>query len=178
MSIQDIGPVQETGSASITVIMSGESSLAVTVNYATSNGTATAGSDYTASSGTLTWSAGSTGAQLLSVPVLSDILDEPDETFNITLSNATNATIADDTAVYTITDDDATPSIELLGNVTVGEGDGSVILEVRLNGGSSTAVSVDYITADGTADSGDYNQILTPATLDLGCGAGGCGQDD
>ncbi len=170
LSIQDIGPVQETGNASITVIMSGESSLAVTVNYATSNGTATAGSDYTAASGTLTWSAGSTGAQLLSVAVLSDILDEPDETFNITLSNAVNATIADDTAVYTITDDDATPSIELLGNVTVGEGDGSVIVEVRLNGGSSTAVSVDYITADGTADSGDYNQVLTPATLTWAAG--------
>ncbi|MCB8942758.1 MAG: protein kinase [Ardenticatenaceae bacterium] len=165
LAIQDVGPVQETGDASITVIMTGLSSASVTVNYATSNDTATAGSDYTASSGTLTWAAGSTGAQLITVPMLSDVIDEPDETFIITLSNATNATITDDTAVYTITDDDDTPTIELLGNKTVSEDAGSVELSVRMNGGSSEVVTVDYVTVDGTAGSGDYDQVLSPSTL-------------
>ena len=90
----------------------------MTVAYATSNGTATAGSDYTATSGTLTISAGATSGTF-NVPVLADALDEDNETATITLSNATNATISDSTATLTITDDDATPSLSI-ADVTAG----------------------------------------------------------
>ena len=77
----------------------------VTVNYATANGTATAGSDYAALTGTLTLAAGET-SQMVHVVVNGDTAVEPNETFSFSLSNATGATIADATAVAQITDDD------------------------------------------------------------------------
>ena len=78
---------------------------AVTVDYATADGTAEAGADYTATSGTLTFAAGVT-AKTVSVPVLDDALDEGEETFTLRLSNATGARIADGEATGTITNDD------------------------------------------------------------------------
>ena len=75
------------------------SSNEVTVAYATSNGTgpeaATAGEDYTEKTGTLTFEAGTTTAQEIRVAITDDAVDEADETFTLTLSNASNATLAD-----------------------------------------------------------------------------------
>ena len=83
----------------------------ITVAYATSNGTATAGSDYTATSGTLTISADEPLEHLMS-QYWQIRLDENNETATITLSNASNASISDSTATLTITDDDAAPTLE------------------------------------------------------------------
>ena len=80
----------------------------VTVDYATSDGTAKAGADYTAKSGTLTFEAGET-AKTVSVPVLDDSHDEDSETLTLTLSNPSGATIADGTATGTITNTDKMP---------------------------------------------------------------------
>ena len=77
----------------------------VTVDYATADGTATAGEDYTATSGTLTFAAGER-TKTVSVPVLDDAVDEGSETFTLRLSNATGAHIADGEATGTITNDD------------------------------------------------------------------------
>ena len=74
---------------------------AVTVRYSTADGTAVAGADYVATSGTLTFNPGQNRKTVL-VPVLGNTVVEPDETFDVTLSGATNATIVDDTAVGTI----------------------------------------------------------------------------
>jgi Ca2+-binding RTX toxin-like protein len=87
----------------ITVSLSKASAQAVSVNYATSNGTAIAGTDYTATTGTLTFAAGQT-SKTIAVPILNDNLNEANETFEINLSAPTNATIADDKAIVTITD--------------------------------------------------------------------------
>jgi hypothetical protein len=84
----------------------------VTVHYATSNGTATVGSDYQAKSGTLTIPAGATSANV-SVAVLSDKAREANETMRLTLSAAVNATLADGSAVGTITDDDTAVGLSL-----------------------------------------------------------------
>ena len=81
------------------------STLTVTVDYATSNGTATAGSDYTATSGILTFTPGDT-AKTVSVPILDDAIDDGEETMTFTLSNASNARIADGTATGTIESSD------------------------------------------------------------------------
>jgi hypothetical protein len=79
----------------------------VTVDYASTDDTATDPGDYTAVSGTLTWPAGTDGVQSVSVDVQGDSADEPDETFTITLSNETGgATIARATATGIILDDD------------------------------------------------------------------------
>ena len=80
----------------------------VTVDYATSDGTATAGADYTATSGTLTISAGSTSATV-DVSVLDDSHDDGGETLTLTLSNAANGTLGDSTATGTIENSDPLP---------------------------------------------------------------------
>ena len=81
---------------------------AVSVDYATSDGTATAGADYTAASGTLTFAAGET-SKTVSVPVLNDAHDEGSETLTLTLSNATGAVIGDGEATGTITNAGSMP---------------------------------------------------------------------
>ena len=76
-----------------------------TVDYATSDGTATAGADYTATSGTLTFAAGET-SKTVSVPVLDDAHDEGEETLTFTLSNPSGLSLADGTATGTISNAD------------------------------------------------------------------------
>ena len=88
-----------------TVSLSRATRAAVTVAYATADGTATAGSDYTATSGTLTFAAGET-EQTVSVPVLDDAHDEGEETLTLRLTNATGAVIADGEATGTIKNTD------------------------------------------------------------------------
>ena len=83
-------------------------SEAVSVDYATSDGTATAGADYTAASGTLSFAAGET-SKTVSVTVLNDAHDEGSETLTLTLSNATGAVIADGEATGTITNAGSIP---------------------------------------------------------------------
>ena len=77
----------------------------VTVDYATGDGTAKAGEDYTATSGTLTFAAGEK-TKTVSVPILDDAIDEGEETFSFRLSNATGARIGDGEATGTISNDD------------------------------------------------------------------------
>jgi len=93
-----------------TVSLSTASSSAVTVQFATGGGTATAGTDYVASSGTITFAAGTT-SQTITITVNGDTTSEPDETFNITLSSATGANLPTGAAIGTITNDDASPTM-------------------------------------------------------------------
>ena len=80
----------------------------VTVDYATADGTAVAGADYTATSGTLTFAAGET-SKTVNVPILDDSHDEGEETFTLRLSNAAGARIGDGEATGTIVNTDAMP---------------------------------------------------------------------
>ena len=77
----------------------------VTVDYSTSAGTATAGADYTATSGTVTFAPGDT-AKTISVPIIDDHVEDGGETFTVTLSNPTNATLGNRTATGTIHNND------------------------------------------------------------------------
>ena len=87
-----------------TVSLSTGSSQSITVQYATSNGTATSGSDYTSTTGTLTFNAGVT-TQTITIPILNNSVNEEDETFSLTLSNPTNALLGSTNSVTTtITD--------------------------------------------------------------------------
>ncbi|MDD1413538.1 putative Ig domain-containing protein [Dolichospermum sp. ST_con] len=86
-----------------TVNLSASSPYPVTVNYTTTNQTAIAGSDYKTVTGTLTFAANQT-TKTISVPLLNDNLNEPDETFILTLSNPINATLSNSQAVTTISD--------------------------------------------------------------------------
>ena len=102
--------VQEAANATLAfaVTLSRAPSGTVTVDYATSDGTATAGADYTAASGTLTFTAGET-EKTVSVPVLDDAHDEGSETLTLTLSNPSGAYLADGTATGTINNTDHMP---------------------------------------------------------------------
>jgi len=96
--------------ASYTVTLSNASSQTISVNYATSNGTATAGSDYTATIGTLTFAPGVT-SQVLNIPILNDSLNEADETFTLALSSPTNAALGTQTAATTTITDTLTAAV-------------------------------------------------------------------
>ena len=102
VSVSD-ATVQEAEGAvlAFSVTLSHASSRTVTVDYATSDGSAQAGSDYTATSATLTFNAGDT-AKAVQVPVLTDSDDEGQETLTLTLSNPSQATLDDATATGTI----------------------------------------------------------------------------
>jgi hypothetical protein len=108
LSIAD-GSVREgkrgTTRLDLTVTLSGSSSDTVTVNYATASGTAIATSDYTATSGTLTFQPGDT-SRTISVSIKGDRKREPNETFSVQLSNAAGASIDDGVATATILNDD------------------------------------------------------------------------
>ena len=107
LSVSDASAA-EGGSASFLVRLDRSAEDAVTVDYATEDGTATAGSDYTAASGTLTFPAGET-ANTVAVALLDDAAREADETFTLRLSNASGAVLADAAATGTIKDATPTP---------------------------------------------------------------------
>ena len=135
-----------------TVSLSATSSQQVTVDYATSDGTATSGTDFTAESGTLTFAANET-SKTVSVATTDDSVDENDETFTLTLSSATNATLGDATATGTINDNDESLPTVGVSDASAAEGD-AVAFTVSLSAASSQQVTVDYATSDGTATSG------------------------
>ncbi|MBX7147565.1 hypothetical protein K1X76_00645 [bacterium] len=166
LSVADVSAGESDGTVTVTVTLASAAGQQVTVDYATSNGTATAGSDYTAASGTLTFAAGET-SKTFDISITSDTTDEPDENLVVTLSNATVASIADSTATVTITDDDAAPSLSI-DDVSVGES-GSASFTVTLSAASGKTVTVTYTTSNGTATSGsDYSTASGTLTFTAG----------
>ena len=92
-------------SVDFAVTLDRASSATVTVDYGTSAGTATAAQDYTTTSGTVTFAPGDT-AETISVPIIDDHVEDGGETFTVTLSNPTNATLGNRTATGTIHNND------------------------------------------------------------------------
>ena len=167
LSIGDVSVTEgdsATANAVFTVSLSTPGYEDVTVAFATSNGTAVSPQDYTSTSGTLTFPAGTTTRQI-SVPVAGDLRNEVAETFTVTLSAATKATIGTAAATGTIIDNDPIPSLTI-NDVTVTEPDtGSVTatFTLTLSAASGQAVTVAYATADGTATSpADYTATSGP----------------
>lgn len=111
---------EASGSSAVTVVRTGLVSGTDSIDYATSNGTAAAGSDYTAASGTLTFAPGET-TKTFTIPIIDDNLREPNETVNIILSNPTNgATLgSQSTAVLTIVNDDQGATRTTVSSVSV-----------------------------------------------------------
>ena len=168
LSIGDVAQAEGTGGTTnftFPVTLSAPSGQSVTVNYATSDGTALAGSDYTAGSGTLTFAPGVT-SQSVTVAVSGDATSEPNETFVVTLSSATQATLADATANGTINDDDGAPTLSIAGDSEAEGNSGTTnfAFPVTLSAPSGQTVTVNYATANGSALAGsDYG--ATSGTL-------------
>jgi Ca2+-binding RTX toxin-like protein len=111
----------QSGSSSVlvTVSLSSPAINAVSVNWATANGTATAGSDYTAASGSVSFALGDS-VKTVSVTILGDGLVEPNETFTVRLTNPVGAAISTGTATVTITNDDAQPVVTVTASDAAG----------------------------------------------------------
>src|SRR5207302_2912678 len=121
--------VTEGNTGTVTVLfpvtLSSGNGPTVTVNFATADRTATAGSDYVATSGTLTFLPGE-ASKTIAVIVNGDTLNEADETFFVNLASATHAAIADAQGMGTILNDDAAPMISI-DDVAVAEGDSGTV---------------------------------------------------
>jgi hypothetical protein len=162
---------EDAGPVTITVTRSGGSDGAVSVQYATSDGTAVAGTNYTATFGTLTFGPGQT-SQTFTVPVLDDQFVDGDHTVKLTLSQpGDGATLGSTaTAVLTITEADVAGQVQFTaGSYRGHERGGAIPITVRRTGGSAGGVRVQYATADGAARAGtDYGTAL--GTLTFGPG--------
>ena len=162
------GSVAENGgSLDVEVQLSATTQHTVTVAIASSNDTATAGSDYTALSQTLTFAPGET-SQIVPVTITDDSVEEGNEAFQLALSSPSPIALGSDAAFsVVILDDDVPPTVRLeAATSSASEGDGTVLLTVLLEGLSDKTVSVDVATADGTATAGsDYEPISTTLTF-------------
>ena len=153
-----------TTNAVFTVTLSAQpGATPVTVNYATSNATATAPSDYTPTSGPLSFT-GTTTTRTITVPILGDTVGEANETFAVTLSGAVGGSILDNTGIGTITNDDAPVPTLTIADTAVAEGNAGTTtasFTVTLSAQpGATPVTVNYATGNGTAAApGDYTAI-------------------
>ena len=159
---------EDAGTMDFTVSLDAESSKEITVNYATSDGTAPRGTTIPqVALTTLTFAAGET-VKTFTVTILEDDIDEDNETFIVRLSAPVNAAFAGDVsaieATGTITDNDATPSLSI-EDVSLQEENANMTFTVTLSAASGKTVTVDYATSDGTAsepaDYGETNGTLT-----------------
>ncbi|MBI5386751.1 MAG: DUF11 domain-containing protein [Verrucomicrobia bacterium] len=134
-------------SASFNIFLVPASPQAVTVEFATTNGTATAGSDFVPTNGVLVFTPGEK-FKTIRVPIRGDLLDETDETYSVILSNPTNTLLARSQATGTILDDDPVPGFIVL-DTWVTEGDGGMTnaeFTIFLTAPSGQSVSLSYST--------------------------------
>lgn len=139
----------------VTVRLSNATNTAVSVRYATSNGTAIAGSDYTATSGTLTFAPGET-SKTFSIPINNDLSVEPNETIQLALSAPVGATLGTQkTSTVNITDNDI-PTVSFTQTAkSASEATTSSSFTVTLSSAFTKAVTVRYaLQTGGTATSG------------------------
>jgi len=162
-----------TVDATFAVSLSGPSGRAVDVDFATADGTATATGDYLFNSGTVSFAAGET-VKTVTVKVIGDTLEEPQEQFFVRLAGARGATVGDGEGVGVIFDNDAPtsdPSVSI-GDVSVLEGDAGVVqatFAVSLSPAPTRDVVVDFATANDSATApGDYQTKSGSVTIAAG----------
>ena len=148
----------------IPVLLSDPVQQPVTVDYATADGMAEAGSDYESQSGTIQFPPGTTNASI-TVPVFGDRLYESNETFSVILSQPSNAMLASSFATGTITNDDYQPGMTIT-DATVVEGDDGVsnaVFNISINAVSGRPATVTCFTVDGSAVARlDYAPVSQP----------------
>ncbi|MFN4257861.1 MAG: cellulose binding domain-containing protein [Gemmataceae bacterium] len=140
-----------TTTATFTVFLSTPATELVTVQYATMNGTATAGSDYLATNGTLTFAPGET-QKSIHVTVLGDTIVEPDETFFVVLSNAQNAQISVSQGRGTILNDDVPPISSAVEFVVQDDWQSGFRADIIIHNQQATALDNWTLSFDFTAE--------------------------
>jgi hypothetical protein len=165
-SIGDVTVVEgNTGTvnAQVPVRLFGSHGNRVTVEYRTTPGTATAGSDYSAVTGQLTFNKNQTSRSIV-VPIQGDRLPEANETFSVQLFNPSGATIADDTGVVTIQDNEPHVRISAPSLREGDAGTATMTFTVTLQAAYDLPVTVNYATGGGTATPGD-DYVPTSGTV-------------
>lgn len=161
------------GVAALTVVRSGGIGLVASFTYTTSDGSATAGADYTTTAQTVSFASGET-QKTITVPIFDDSIQENAETFSVTLSKpSTNAAIGDPAvATVTISDNDGGSTVQFSpSSYTVNENAGTVVLTVVANrlGDPNTSIAVNFATRDGSAVAAqDYSSVSGTVTFNAG----------
>ena len=159
ISVSDQTLAEASTNMTFTVSLDKSEIAPITVDYATSDGTAEAGSDYTSVSGTLTFASGETSKSVI-VPISGDNTLEADESFSVTLSNVTGtANLLDGSGTGVIENDDA--ASVTIADVAANEDAGTVTVTASLNNGVQGGFTVNASTTDGTATTtdSDYTAI-------------------
>ncbi len=171
VTVSDQEVDEDGGNGIVTVTLANKSATSVSVDYGTSDNTATAGSDYTTANDTLTWAAGTTGPKTFSVPIIEDVDDEGDETVNITLSNPTNGAVLGNpnTATLTIKDNDSTPPNVTFTEVSQShlENVGTMTITAQLSKITGLPVIVPFALSGSATEGGgaDYTITSSPITI-------------
>ena len=160
------------------VTLTAASPVDVVITYSTTDGTATtANNDYVAvTNGTVTIPAGQLTGNL-PVTINGDTTVEPDETFTVAISNATNAVLGAATATGTIMNDDAAPALPVVnvGNASIVEGNvGTSVLNFPISLSVAApvgGVTVTYSTANGTATAGSDYVAVVAASVTIPAGS-------
>ncbi len=154
VSLGDLAIREAAGLAGVPVLLSETSSQPVTVHFATVDGSALAGQDYTPTAGSLTVPSGQ-AQSVIPVPVTADDVDELDEVFLVQVTSVDGGVLVDGEAQVTILDDDQ--ALLSAADVEVEEGDtnSEARFEVRLSNPADRDVTVRYSTADDTALAGE-----------------------
>ena len=177
VTVNDVSITEgDTGTSVLTfTITRSNNSGAFTLDYATADATATAGSDYVAANGTATFTAGGALTQTVSVTINGDTAPEGNETFQLNLTNLAStvgtAAITDAQGIGTIDNDDATPPSITINDVSIVEGNAgtSIATFTVTRTGGTDAFTVDFATANGSATAGsDY--VAANGTLSFGVG--------
>ena len=155
------------GQVNLVVSLSGPSNLGTSVTYQTNDGTAIAGQDYTAASGTINIPPGNS-TDNITISLTDDIDIEIGETFSIVLSSPDNATLGTiTTSQVTITDDETDPTITIVDNSSV-EATTTANMVLQLSNPSAKTITVEYTIADATATGGsDYTAVPGVQTINI-----------
>jgi len=151
-STNSIAAIEDVGTLPVTVLRTGGTAGSLSVDYATADGTALAGKDYTASSGTLTFAAGET-SKTIQIPITNDSTTEENETFTLSLRNTPTLESlgAPSTLLITIQDRTTTPTL-FVNDVLVTEGNAGdtreALFTINLSAATGRAVSVDFATSN------------------------------
>ncbi|MBW4532174.1 MAG: VCBS repeat-containing protein [Aphanothece saxicola GSE-SYN-MK-01-06B] len=175
-SINDVSIVEGNAGTSLavfTVTLSNAVAGGASVSYATANGTATAGSDYVATSGTLNFTGNAGETKTVSVTINGDTTVEPNESFFLNLSAPTNSvTLADSQGLGTITNDDAAPlpvvTLAVSPASVLEDGAANLIYTFTRTGATTNPLTVNYSIGGSASINSDFGQIASFVTFAAG----------
>jgi hypothetical protein len=150
---------EAAGSVTLIARRSGGSAGSISATYATAASTATGGADFTSALGSVSWADGDVADKSITISILNDTADEPNETFTVTLTGTSVANPA--TATVTITDDDDPPQSAgavafVVPTAVAAENVGTLSLTVRRSGGTAGAITVSFAATAGSAGNADF----------------------